>query len=167
MKKKKIIIYTLIIFIVGVLGGVLINSNQGEVFNIQNIFKSNDKNHKEIVSGYSFEITEKNVINKEFDGDYLNSFVTVALQQEYFSVNLEGIDSDSEAFIINPNTGDMMPMEYNNNTFSTNVSLENNITYGIILDYKLVGAITVVNDLNNIDKDKLFRDILITLGCGL
>ncbi|MDU1117319.1 MAG: hypothetical protein E7J99_16020 [Clostridium butyricum] len=58
-------------------------------------------------------------------------------------------------------------MSKENEVYTVNMKFNNDINYGIIVDYKLVGSIRVVNDLNDIDEDKLFRDILISLGCGL
>ena len=107
------------------------------------------------------------MINKEYDGTYLKSFVTVAEQQDEFIINLNGINSDSEVMMIDPNNGDMKPMDYENGVFTLKASLDNDITYGIIIDFKLSGSIRVVNDLNSVDKDKLFNEILIALGCGL
>lgn len=157
IKKKKVILYVFIIVIIGALiGGTLA------------IIKSkNDKAIETHIGGYSFETTEKNVINKKLEGKYLESFVTVAENQEEFTVNVEEVDSTSNVFIINPNTGDMTQLKYNNGRFSTNTILDKDINYGIIVDYTLVGSIRVVENLDEINQEQLFRDILIGLGCGL
>lgn len=169
--KKKMAIYGLIIFSIGLIAGYIINLKGGEqlVADSKRISsaESNVDNHEQIVSGYSIETTEKNIIDKEFDGTYLDSFVTVAKQQDEFALNVTGIDSTSEVFMINPVTGDMEPLQYNDGVFSLKTTIEKDINYGIIMDYKLVGSIRAVEDLNAIDKDKLFNEILISLGCGL
>lgn len=156
--KKRIIIYALLVFVVGLIIGGIINLKKDKV---------NASNNKTIVSGYSFETTKSDIINKKLDADYLDSFVTVALKQNEFTVNLEGIDSNSKVFIINPKTGEMINMKYNNGKFFVKTKFAENINYGIIKDYKLIGSIRVVNNLNSINKEKLFKDILISLGCGL
>lgn len=51
--------------------------------------------------------------------------------------------------------------------FSVNTSLEKDINYGIIMDYKLIGSVRVLENLDIPDKDNLYRDILKKLGCGL
>lgn len=166
MKKNRVIVYTLLILSIGLVGIFISKLNTEEVESFIHKFE-NDSNHKEIVGGYSFEKIDSNVINKEFDGDYLDSFVTVALEQDEFSVNLKGIDSGRNVFIINPNNGEMISIQNNNGVFSGIINLESDINYGIIMDYKLIGSIRVVKNLNDIDDNKLFRNILIGLGCGL
>ena len=156
--KKRIIIYALLVFVVGLIIGGIINLKKDKV---------NASNHKTIVSGYSFETTKSDIIDKKLDADYLESFVTVALKQNEFTVNLEGIDSNSKVFIINPKTGKMINMKYNNGKFFVKTKFSEDINYGIIKDYKLIGSIRVVDNLNSINKEKLFKDILISLGCGL
>lgn len=152
MKNRKLIIYALMIFIIGIAGGYVIstkNSNQ------------------RVVSGYVFELIEENIVTKKFDGDRLNSFVTIAEPQEKFEVNVEEIDSSSDVFIINPMNGKRESMEYKDGKFVTEIDLEEGINYGIIKDYTLIGSIRVVDDIDTIDENKLFTDILISLGCGL
>lgn len=61
----------------------------------------------------------------------------------------------------------MTQLKYNNGRFSTNTILDKDINYGIIVDYTLVGSIRVVENLDEINQEQLFRDILIGLGCGL
>ncbi|QAS61880.1 hypothetical protein [Clostridium septicum] len=56
------------------------------------------KSEREVISGYSFEKIKNNVINKEFDGKYLDPFVTIALEQDEFSINLKGIKKESKVF---------------------------------------------------------------------
>ncbi len=165
MNKKILIFYTLLTLVIGGVIGFLITSKAQNTVSSTDTVQEN-LNDKKIVSGYSFEKTNKNIINKEFDGDYLDSFVTVAQIQDEFTVNLKGVDTDN-VFIIDPVTGEMTNMSKENEVYTVNMKFNNDINYGIIVDYKLVGSIRVVNDLNDIDEDKLFRDILISLGCGL
>ncbi|MDU3582166.1 MAG: hypothetical protein E7F68_09340 [Clostridium butyricum] len=165
MNKKIVIFYTLLTLVIGGVIGFLITSKAQNTVSSTDTVQEN-LNDKKIVSGYSFEKTNKNIINKEFDGDYLDSFVTVAQIQDEFTVNLKGVDTDN-VFIIDPVTGEMTNMNKENEVYTVNMKFNNDINYGIIVDYKLVGSIRVVNDLNDIDEDKLFRDILISLGCGL
>ncbi|MCQ2013471.1 hypothetical protein [Clostridium butyricum] len=165
MNKKIVIFYTLLTLVIGGVIGFLITSKTQNTVSSTDTVQEN-LNDKKIVSGYSFEKTNKNIINKEFDGDYLDSFVTVAQIQDEFTVNLKGVDTDN-VFIIDPVTGEMTNMNKENEVYTVNMKFNNDINYGIIVDYKLVGSIRVVNDLNDIDEDKLFRDILISLGCGL
>ena len=54
----------------------------------------NGKSEREVISGYSFEKIKNNVINKEFDGKYLDPFITIALKQDEFSINLKGIKKE-------------------------------------------------------------------------
>ena len=131
-------------------------------------YSKNSKHNKiKIVSGHSFEYNKGKTILKEFDGKYLNSFVTIALKRENFIIELEGVDSNSEVFIINPDTGDMIPFDYDGDKFSANTKLDNDITYGIIIDYALTGAIRVVDNFKDLDEDKLFEEILFKLSCGI
>lgn len=58
-------------------------------------------------------------------------------------------------------------MEYKDDKFSTKAKLDTDKNYGIIIDYSLVGAIRVVEDINKINEDKLFEEILIGIGCGI
>lgn len=169
MKNKRLIVYGVLVFIIGiVIGGfMIILSNNSKPSKPDNNATVNENSHEKVASGYSLETTDKNVINKELKGEYLDSMVTIALKQDEFSINLKGIDSNSEVFLINPGTGDMNPMKYSDGKFSVKAKLETDITYGIIINYKLSGSIRVVNDLNTIDKDQLYRDILISMGCGL
>lgn len=165
MNKKIVIFYTLLTLVIGgVIGFLITSKTQNKVSSTDTV--QENLNDKKIVSGYSFEKTNKNIINKEFDGDYLDSFVTIAQIQDEFTVNLKGVDTDN-VFIIDPVTGEMTNMSKENEVYTVNMKFNNDINYGIIVDYKLVGSIRVVNDLNDIDEDKLFRDILISLGCGL
>ncbi len=165
MNKKIVIFYTLLTLVIGGVIGFLITSKTQNTVSSTDTVQEN-LNDKKIVSGYSFEKTNKNIINKEFDGDYLDSFVTIAQIKDEFTVNLKGVDTDN-VFIIDPVTGEMTNMSKENEVYTVNMKFNNDINYGIIVDYKLVGSIRVVNDLNDIDEDKLFRDILISLGCGL
>ena len=170
MKNKKTIIYILVVFIMGTLiGGFIISLTNKSKESTTSIVSNNisEDAHKKNISGYSFESTDKNIINKELKGEYLDSFVTVAEMQDEFTVNVKGVESSSNIFLINHDTGEMVPMEYNNGEFSVKVNLDKDITYGIIMDYKLVGSIRVVEDLNTVNQDQLFRDILISMGCGL
>lgn len=152
MQKKNIILFILIVVVIAGIIGIVVNSG---------------KSSRKIVSGYSFEISEKNVINKKYDGEYLDSFVTVAKVQDNFSINIEEVSADKNVYIIDPTDGEMMPMEYKDGKFSTKVELDTEINYGIIIDYSLVGSIRVVEDIKTIDEDKLFEEILIGIGCGI
>lgn len=169
MKKKNMVIYSLIILSLGIVIGIISNNlkTTKSINNGADIEVLNDAEHEKLVSGYFFKTTKKDVIEKEFDGDYLNSFVTVAEPHEKFSINVKGIDEGRDVYIIDPTTGNMTPMEYKDGIFSVSTSLDKEINYGIIMDYKLVGSIRVVDDLDKIDEDKLFRDILVGLGCAL
>lgn len=170
MNKKIVIICVALIVVVAITGGFIIIKNR-DAANASEITSdkenvSDDKN-EQMVSGYSFETTEKNVINKEFDGTYLDSFITVALEQEEFLVNIKGIDSDSKVFIINPDSGDTIPVEYKDDEFSINVKLDKDVNYGIIIDYSLLGSIRIVEDLNTINNEQFVKEMLMSMGCGL
>lgn len=165
MNKKIVIFYTLLTLVIGGVIGFLITSKTQNTVSSTDTVQEN-LNDKKIVSGYSFEKTNKNIINKEFDGDYLDSFVTVAQIQDEFTVNLKGVDTDN-VFIIDPVTGEMTNMSKENEIYTVNMKFNNDINYGIIVDYKLLGSVRVVDNLNDIKEDELFRDILISLGCGL
>lgn len=166
MNRKKIIIYGVLILIIGIIIGALYNKSLESAHSNDNIELSSGE-HEEMVEGYFFKTTKKDVIEKEFDGEYLNSFVTVAEPHEEFLINVKGINKDTNVYMVNPTTGDMTPMEYKDESFTVKVSLDKDINYGIIMDYKLVGSIRVVDDLDKIEQDKLFRDILVGLGCAL
>lgn len=157
MKKKKVIVYALIIFVIGLVAG-------GTLIGVKN---KKDNSIEAHIGGYSFETTDKNIINKKLEGKYLESFVTVAEEQEEFTVNITGVDNTNNIYLIDPNTGDMISMEYNGGEFFVTTKLDKDINYGIIVDYTLVGSIRVVENLDDIDQNQLFRDILIGLGCGL
>lgn len=153
MNRKKIAIFILLVVVIaGGIIGIVVNS---------------ERSSRKIVSGYSFEISEKDVIKKKYDGKYLDSFVTVAKVQDDFTINLEEVSSDRNVYIIDPSDGSVIPMEYKDDKFSTKAKLDTDKNYGIIIDYSLVGAIRVVEDINKINEDKLFEEILIGIGCGI
>lgn len=171
MNIKRVIIYVVLILIAVVGGGYIININI-EANDTREISKSEENvsgdRNVQNVSGYTFETTDKNVINKEFDGEYLDSFITIALEQEEeFLVNLKGIDSSSKVYLINPDNGETTPLEYNDGIFTTRVKLSKDINYGIIIDYSLLGGIRIVEDINSINKEQLVKDMLTSMGCGL
>lgn len=155
MKNKKVILFIISVFIVGVISGSIIN------------LKNKSVNVEKNVLGYSFELSDKDTINKKLDGKYLNSFVTVINKKDEFLINLEGINSDKDVYIINPEDGSQFPLQYENVKFYGKVKLEENIDYGIIMDVNLVGSIRVVNNIKEIDESKLFNEILSSLGCGI
>ena len=169
MKKKNMIIMGVFILSIGIIIGVAANSLRNTQNNnvTDKGAELTDADHEESVSGYFFKTTKKSVIEKEFDGEYLNSFVTVAEPQDEFLINIKGVSEGIEVYMINPTNGDMMPMEYKDGIFSIKTALNKDINYGIIMDYKLVGSVRVVEDLAKMDQDKLFRDILVGLGCAL
>lgn len=150
MKNKKVAIFTIIVFILGITIGVMSQSGG-----------------KKVVSGYSFEVIKKDVINKTLSGEDLDSFVTVVESQDEFTVNVDGIDESSKVFIISPPTGEMTPLNYENGKFTTKIKLEQDINYAIIKNYGVVGSIRVVDNIKTINEDQLFKEILIGLGCGL
>lgn len=153
MNRKIIAIFILLVVVIaGGIIGIVVNS---------------ERSSRKIVSGYSFEISEKDVIKKKYDGKYLDSFVTVAKVQDDFTINLEEVSSDRNVYIIDPSDGSVIPMEYKDDKFSTKAKLDTDKNYGIIIDYSLVGAIRVVEDINKINEDKLFEEILIGIGCGI
>jgi DNA-binding cell septation regulator SpoVG len=170
VNKKIVIICAALIFVVVITGGFIININR-DAANASEISRDkenvSDDKIEQMVSGYSFETTQKNVINKEFDGTYLDSFITVALEQEEFLVNIKGIDSNSKVFIINPDSGETIPVEYKDGEFSVSVKLDKDVNYGIIIDYSLLGAIRIVEDLNTINNEQLVKEMLMSMGCGL
>ena len=155
MKNKKVILFIISVFIVGVISGSIIN------------LKNKSVNVEKNVLGYSFELSDKDTINKKLDGKYLNSFVTVINKKDEFLINLEGINSDKDVYIINPEDGSQFPLQYENGKFYGKLKLEENIDYGIIMDVNLVGSIRVVNNIKEIDESKLFNEILSSLGCGI
>lgn len=170
MNKKIVIICAALIFVVVITGGFIININRDTAdTNEISSDKENvsDEKNEQMVSGYSFETTKKNVINKEFDGTYLKSFITVAEEQEEFLVNIKGIDSNSKVYIINPDSGDTIPVEYKDEEFSVSVKLDKDVNYGIIIDYTLLGGIRIVEDLDTINNEQLVKDMLMSMGCGL
>lgn len=153
MNRKIIAIFILLVVVIaGGIIGIVVNS---------------ERSSRKIVSGYSFEISEKDVIKKKYDGKYLDSFVTVAKVQDDFTINLEEVSSDRNVYIIDPSDGSVIPMGYKDDKFSTKAKLDTDKNYGIIIDYSLVGAIRVVEDINKINEDKLFEEILIGIGCGI
>ena len=155
MKNKKVILFIISVFIVGVISGSIIN------------LKSKSVNVEKNVLGYSFELSDKDTINKKLDGKYLNSFVTFINKKDEFLINLVGINSYKDVYIINPVDGSQFQLQYENGKFYGKVKLEENIDYGIIMDVNLVGSIRVVNNIKEIDESKLFNEILSSLGCGI
>lgn len=165
MNKKIVIFYTLLTLVIGgVIGFLITSKTQNKVSSTDTV--QENLNDKKIVSGYSFKKTNKNIINKELSGEYLDSFVTIAEVQNEFTINLKGINTDN-VFIINPINGEVTNMNKDNDVYSVKIQLDKDINYGIIVDYKLLGSVRVVDNLNDIKEDELFRDILISLGCGL
>ena len=153
MKNKKNLIYIFIILFVIFKGFKIIESNSSEI---------------QTFGDYAFEKTKKNVIEKNFDGNYLYPLVTITLNHENLSINIKGIDKSKNVFIINPNNGERFKFKLDEyNKFTINMNLEKDIDYGIIMDYKLIGSIRVVDDLNIKNENELYMDILTRLGCGL
>ena len=162
MKNIRTSICTFIIFLVLILGISALNSKL-----YFNYIRSNDSK-TQTWGNYTFEKTKKTIIEKNFDGNYLYPLVTIALDQDTFSIKLKGLDKDKNVYIINPDNGKKSKLKLDeNNIFSINTSFEKDTNYGIIMDYKLIGSIRVVDDLNIKNENELYMDILTRLGCGL
>lgn len=117
---------------------------------------------------YAFEKTKDSVITKKFDGNYLYPLVTIALDNKEIDIRLEDLDEDSNVYLINPETGDEIPIEDNHGgKYSVKTSLEKDIDYGVIMNYKLIGAVRIVDDLDIPNQNKVFTEMLTRLGCGL
>lgn len=162
MKSKKI----LIIFICGI---IIIFSGISIFRKVHNESKSNDitiSNGKSEVK--DLEKVYSNTITKNFDGSYMQPLITVAEYKPEFNIKLHGIDSDNDLILINPQSGEMTKMHYNEDgQYTVTTSLEKDIDYGLLIDYRLAGSIRVVDDLKSINDEEIYSDIMENLKCGL
>lgn len=134
----------------------------------QKVVNWNNSKTIETLGDYAFEKTKDSVITKKFDGNYLYPLVTIALDNKEIDIRLEDLDEGSNVYLINPETGEEIPLEDNQGgKYSVKTSLEKDIDYGVIMNFKLIGSIRVVDDLDIPNQNKVFTDILTTLGCGL
>lgn len=114
------------------------------------------------------EKVKSETITKTFDGSYMIPLVTVSEYKPEFNIKLDGIDKDSELILINSYSGEMIKMDYNEDgEYILSTSLEKDVDYGILVDYRLTGSIRVVNDLKEINDEEIYNEIMENLQCGL
>lgn len=114
------------------------------------------------------EKVKSDTITKTFDGSYMSPLVTVSEYKPEFNIKLDGIDKDSELILINSYSGEMIKMGYNEDgEYILSTSLEKDVDYGILVDYRLTGSIRVVNDLKEINDEEIYNEIMENLQCGL
>lgn len=162
MRLYKVLILCFAIVSITVAGLVFINKDD----KLNNVLK-NDNNDSTIQSN-ELEKIKGNNITKKFDGYYMRPLITIAEDKPEFNIELEGLDKDSELILINPSSGEMITMEYGEDgKYHLNTKLDKDIDYGILIDYRLAGSIRAVDDLKNIDEDKIYDEIMKNLQCGL
>lgn len=114
------------------------------------------------------EKVKSDTITKTFDGSYMSPLVTVSEYKPEFNIKLDGIDKDSELILINSYSGEMIKMGYTEDgEYILSTSLEKDVDYGILVDYRLTGSIRVVNDLKEINDEEIYNEIMENLQCGL
>lgn len=57
--------------------------------------------------------------------------------------------------------------DYKDNKILLKTELDSEIDYGIIIDKKLSGSVRIVEDIKKVNKEKLYKDIIYSLSCGL
>lgn len=131
--------------------------------------KSKDLEDDEIKSEIEdLEKVKSETITKTFDGSYMSPLVTVSEYKPELNIKLDGIDKDSELILINSYSGEMIKMDYNEDgEYILSTSLEKDVDYGILVDYRLTGSIRVVNDLKEINDEEIYNEIMENLQCGL
>ena len=114
------------------------------------------------------EKVKSDTLTKTFDGSYMSPLVTVSEYKPEFNIKLDGIDKDSELILINSYSGEMIKMGYNEDgEYILSTSLEKDVDYGILVNYRLTGSIRVVNDLKEINDEEIYNEIMENLQCGL
>ncbi|MDU5110590.1 MAG: hypothetical protein E6248_09090 [Clostridium sp.] len=114
------------------------------------------------------EKVKSDTITKTFDGSYMSPLVTVSEYKPEFNIKLEGINKESELILINSYSGEMIKMDYSEDgEYILNTSLEKDVDYGILVDYRLTGSIRVVDDLKEINDEEIYNEIMENLQCGL
>lgn len=131
--------------------------------------KSKELDNDEIKSEIEdLEKVKSDTITKTFDGSYMSPLVTVSEYKPEFNIKLDGINNDSELILINSYSGEMIKMDYNEDgEYILSTSLEKDVDYGILVDYRLTGSIRVVNDLKEINDEEIYNEIMENLQCGL
>lgn len=114
------------------------------------------------------EKVKGDTITKIFDGSYMSPLVTVSEYKSQFNIKLDGINTDSELILINSYSGEMIKMDYTEDgEYILTTSLEKDVDYGILVDYRLTGSIRVVDDLIEVNDEEIYNDIIENLQCGL
>lgn len=114
------------------------------------------------------EKVKGDTITKTFDGSYMSPLVTVSEYKPQFNIKLDGINTDSELILINSYSGEMIKMDYTEDgEYILTTSLEKDVDYGILVDYRLTGSIRVVDDLIEVNDEEIYNEIIENLQCGL
>lgn len=162
MKLSKIKIFSLSIISIMIIGLFFISKHEKLNNSANNEVNNSAKELRD------YKKINGDTINKKFDGDYLNPLITVVESKPEFNIELEGLEAKDGLDLINSLTGDMEKIEYDGNgNFKLKTKLDKDIDYGILLDYKLVGSIRVVDDLEKTDDNELHSAIMKNLQCGL
>ncbi|VYU59151.1 hypothetical protein [Clostridium tertium] len=114
------------------------------------------------------EKVKSETITKTFDGSYMSPLITVSEYKPEFNIKLEGIDKESELILINSYSGEMIKMDYDKDgKYILKTSLEKNVDYGILVDFRLTGSIRVVDNLKEVNDEEIYKDIMKRIQCGL
>lgn len=115
-----------------------------------------------------FDEVYSSEINKSYDGIYLDKIVTMVDSKEEFNIKINDINKGSKIILINPSNGEKQDMTYTeNNEFVLTTKLDEGVNYGILMDNKLIGGIRVVNELDKVDKEKIYEEVMKSLQCGI
>lgn len=162
MKTYKVLILCLSIVIIIASGLVFINKDD----KLNNVLKVDNKDSIGQVN--DLEKIEGSTITKKFDGIYMSPLVTISEEKPEFDIKLEGLNGEEELILINSFSGEMIKMEYGKDKkYHLNTKLDKDIDYGILLDYRLVGSIRIVEDFKKVNEDEIYAEIMKNLQCGL
>lgn len=174
MKKKMIITISILfgLLIVATIISLSIKSINLSAKSEANHISQADNNIKEsdnhINQLYDIVLTKEGNIEKSLEDTYLSPLITVVEKQNDYKIKIKNIKSAREVIFINPLDGEITEFNKNkDNEFTLDIKeLDTEIDYGIIVDKKLVGSVRVVDDIKNVDKEKLYKDIMYSLSCG-
>ncbi|WP_291578240.1 hypothetical protein [Clostridium sp. UBA6640] len=156
MKVKILTILGAIILILTTVGFYIFNN------------ESKSLSHNKAESIKKFDEVYSSEINKSYDGNYLDRIVTMVDAKEEFNIKINDINKDSEIILINSLNGEKQDMIYTeNNEFILTTRLDEGVNYGILMDNRLIGGIRVVNELDKVDKEKIYEEVMKSLQCGI
>lgn len=108
------------------------------------------------------------IVTKNFDGSYMNPLITVSELKPNFYFELNGVNEESKVVLTNPNTGENFELHLNEDgKYILDQNLEENVTYAILLNNNLTGALTIVPKLDDVYDASLYMEVMQLLQCGL